>query len=83
MGRHGRYGSVPPVMGFAFSGILQHLLWARVRHGEILAVMASLTRYGLCDPASYAVPVMGKSQFRPGLSTFPFFLLPEFGPSVD
>ena len=24
----GRYGSVLPVMGFAFSGILQHLLWA-------------------------------------------------------
>ena len=29
----GRYGSVLPVMGFAFSGILQCLLWARVRHG--------------------------------------------------
>ena len=27
----GRYGSVLPVVGFAFSGILQHLLWARVK----------------------------------------------------
>ena len=24
----GRYGSVLPIMGFAFSGILQRLLWA-------------------------------------------------------
>ena len=42
--------------------------------------MASLACYGLHDPASYAVPVMGKSQFRLGSSTFPSFCYQSLGP---
>ena len=42
--------------------------------------MASLAYYGLCDPASYAAPVMGKSQFCLGLSTFPSFHYQSLGP---
>ena len=59
MGRHRPLWLCSARHGFAFIGNLQRLLWARVRYGQILAVMASLACYGLCNPASYAVPVMG------------------------
>ena len=38
-----------------------------------MAVIVSLACYRLRNPASYAVPVMGQSQFRLGLFTFPSF----------
>ena len=44
-----------------------------------MAVMASLACYGLRDLASYTVPVMGKSQFSFGLSTFLSFCYQSFG----
>ena len=63
MGRHRPLWLCSARYGFAFIGILQRLLWARVRPDRYLAVMASFACYGLRDFASYAVPVMGKSQF--------------------
>ena len=68
--------SAAPVMGSSDTWIDICLLWLP------LPVMASLACYGLRDFASYAVPVMGKSQFfvlgyPPSLS---FFVIRVLGP---